>query len=137
MPKLENIGLDLALKSAFQAVVQAWQMEIIFLITKFGLWARLLKRSRYSNPRLSPKKEELEKELLRLVDQDFQLFQKKAERLKGEWKANKSLDQASLAAALKELGTLRRQWQELKSKQRQLEIQILEELIQSYPTKIF
>ena len=137
MHKTENTVLDFAIKSAIQATVQEWQLEIIFLKTKFDLLIRLIKRSHYSGPRFSLKKEEFEKELLRLMDQDLRMFQIRAKKLLEEWKANKFPDQPSLVACLKEFRMLRRKWQELKSEQRELEIQILEALIKNYPTKIF
>ena len=137
MHKTENTVLDFAIQSAIQATVQEWQLEIIFLKTKFDLLIRLIKRSHYSGPRFSLKKEEFEKELLRLMDQDLRMFQIRAKKLLEEWKANKFPDQPSLVAYLKEFRMLHRKWQELKSEQRELEIQILEVLIKNYPTKIF
>lgn len=137
MPKPENIGIDLAFKPAIHAVMQDWQVEILFLKTKFDLLIRLIKWSHYSGPRFSLKKEEFEKELLRLMDQDLRMFQNRAKKLLEEWKANKFPDQPSLVAYLKEFRMLHRKWQELKSEQRELEIQILEVLIKNYPTKIF
>ena len=137
MQRLENTALDLAVKSSIQAMVQEWQLEIVFLITKLGLLIKLIKRSRYSNPCPTLKKEQYEKELLQLVDQDLWMFQIRVKRILEEWKTNKFPDQTSLVAGLKEFRMLRRKWQELKSEQHELEIQILEALITNYPTKIF
>ena len=137
MHKPENTDLNLVMQSAIQTTVQEWQLEIIFLKNNFSLLKKLMERSHFSNKCFSPINENLEKELSLLVNRDFQLIESKIEKLLGKWQSNNFLEEASFETSFTEFRMLRQEWLELKHKQQQLEIQILEGLIQNYPVRIF
>ncbi|MCB9290755.1 MAG: hypothetical protein H6560_25845 [Lewinellaceae bacterium] len=137
IPEPENTDGAVAMEPFIEAMAQEWQSEIIFLRIKFGLLIRLVKRSSYADPFLSAENRALEKELLRLVDQDFQMILKMAMELLKKWHVNNLLDRTFSVACFNEFRMIHQRWREMRCKQRQLEIQILEELLKNYPTKIF
>lgn len=123
------------MQSVIQAMLLDWQSEAFFLKKKAAAIIKFMSIG-YVSDKCFVHKKAYKIELLQFVNEDFPFFQKKISKHINKWPSNWDAQENSFGSELEDYREIQDEWQELKRKFWQLEMQILEGLFQNYPVRI-
>lgn len=124
------------MQSVIQATLLEWQSEAFFLKKKAAAIIQFMSLGYVSDKCFVHKKAYFKKELFQFVHEDFPFFQNKISKQINKWPSNWVAHENSFGLELEDYRILQEEWQELKRKFWQLEMQIMEGLFQNYPVRI-
>lgn len=134
--KQRNGNSHFAMQPVIQAMLLDWQLEAFFLKKKAAAIIKFMSLGYVSDKCFVHKKAYFKKELFQFVNEDFPFFQKKISKHINKWSSNWDAQENSFEMELGDYREIQDEWQELKRKFWQLEMQILEGVFQNYPVRI-
>lgn len=139
-PKVHNLrgySLDSAMLSAIRDTAMEWQTELYFLQNKSSLLKRIAVISSFSKRCTGTDGNDFKEEFSQLTSQAFTSFHKKLEAWLEELDSISFFPKNASESNINYYRELYHDWQNLKKRYRQIEMQILEGVIKNYPATIF
>lgn len=130
-------SLDSVMLSAIRDTALEWQTELYFLQNKSSLLKKIAMISSFSKRCTGIDGNDFKEEFSQLTSQAFTSFHKKLEAWLEELDSISFFPKNASESNINYYRELYHDWQNLKKRYRQIEMQILEGVIKNYPATIF
>lgn len=128
---------DSAMLSVVGNIVTEWRSEMCFLQNKSSSLIKIITASNFSKKCTGGDGNDVRKEFSKMMSHGFPPFRKKLEAYATELESVNFSPEGSLESCILYYNEIRENWQNLRKRYWQLEMQILDASIKNYPVTIF